>query len=111
MIQGIHYDESFAPMPPNEMIQTAFALSLWALQQLGMDLKDLDHVEREEWIVGNLFDVMQAFLNSKMDADNPVYIQLPPLWKEYCELRGIEYDPMDLIELGKSQYGQTDAAH
>ena len=110
MIQGIHYDESFAPTPPNETIRTAFALSLWALQQLGIDLKDLDHVEREEWVVGNLFDVVQAFLNSKMDADNPVYIQLPPLWKEYCELRGIEYDPMDLIELGKSQYGQTDAA-
>ena len=45
-----------------------------------------------------------------MDPENPVYIQLPPLWKEYCKARGLEYDPTDLIELGKAQYGQTDAA-
>jgi len=67
-------------------------------------------VEKNDWVVGNLFDVVQAFLNSHMDPTNPVYIYLPPLWKEYCEYRGIEYDPTDLIELGKAQYGQVDAA-
>jgi len=55
------------------------------LEQLGVKLKDLDKVELEQWIVGNLFDVVQVFLNSKMDPENPVYVHLPPLWKEYCE--------------------------
>jgi len=110
MVPGVHYDESFAPTPPNETIRIVFALSLWILEQLGVEFDDLDRVEKEDWVVGDLFDVVQAFLNSDMDPDQPVYIRLPPLWKEYCEARGIEYDPTDLIELGKAQYGQVDAA-
>jgi len=56
------------------------------------------------------FDVVQAFLNSDVDPDNPAHIFLPPRWKEHCEARGLEHDPTDLIQLGKSQHGQVDAA-
>jgi len=110
MIPWVHFDKSFAPTPSNEMIWIVFALSLWILEQLGIELKDLDKVELEQWIVGNFFNVVQALMNLMMDPENPVYIHLPPLWKEYCEFWGIEYDPTDLLELRKAQYGQVDAA-
>ena len=110
MIPGVHYDESFAPTPVNQSIRTVLAITLFILQELGVELEDLERVEMEEWVVDCVFDVVQAFLNSKMDPKNPVYIFLPPRWKEYCELRGIPYDPTDLIQLGKAQYGQVDAA-
>jgi len=58
-----------------------------------------------------LFDVVQAFLTSDLDPeDQLLYIYLPPRWKEYCEARGIPFDPTDLILLQKSQYGEVDAA-
>jgi hypothetical protein len=62
--------------------------------------------------VGDMFDVVQAFLNSELDPEkNPFYIHLPPYyWKEYCELRSIPYDPTDLILLLKLQYGSIDSA-
>jgi len=110
MIAGVHYDASFAPTPTNGMVRTIFALSLWKLEQLGITEADLDRIEKEEWIVGDLFDVVQAFLNSELDPNNPVYTYLPPRWKEYCELHGIEFDPTDLILLQKSQYGSVDSA-
>jgi hypothetical protein len=64
----------------------------------------------EEWVIGNLYDIVQAFLNSELDTKNPIYTFLPPMWKEYCEYRSIEYDPTDLIQLLKSQYGSVDSA-
>ena len=107
MVPGVHFDESFAPTPTNQSVRVVFAISLYKLRQLGVD--DIDVAEKE-WVVGDLFDVVQAFLNSEMDLTNPVYIYLPPRFKEYCELRGMEYDPTDLIQLCKAQYGQVDAA-
>ena len=83
------------------------ALMLYVLQDLGMS--DLDFIERHHWIVGHMFDVVQAFLNPELTGDK-VHIVLPPLWKEYCEERGLEYDPTDLIQLLRAQYGQVDAA-
>ena len=111
MIAGVHYDASFAPTPTNTTVRTVFAIALYYLQQLGATKETLDRIEKEEWVVGNLFDVVQAFLNSELDPDkNPIYIQLPPYWKEYCELRSIDYDASDLILLLKSQYGSVDSA-
>ena len=111
MIAGVHYDASFAPTPTNTTVKTVFAITLYILQQLGINMKDLERIEKEEWVVGNLFDIVQAFLNSELDSEkNPLYIFLPPYWKQYCELRKIEFDPTDLILLLKSQYGSTDSA-
>jgi Reverse transcriptase (RNA-dependent DNA polymerase) len=110
MIAGVHYDATFAPTPTNTMVRTVFALALYFLQQLGVNKKDLEHIEKEEWIIGDLFDIVQAFLNSELDPEkNPIYTYLPPYWKQYCELRGIRFDPADLIRLLKSQYGSTDS--
>ena len=39
----------------------------------------LDRIEKEEWGVGDLFDVIHTFLNSELDPEkNPLYIHLPP---------------------------------
>jgi len=106
MIQGVHYEESFAPTPSAQSVRTVFAISLYFLQELGIvDLKEAI----KEWDPGFLIDVVQAFLNSVMTGE-PVYVTLPFLWEEYCKRRGLEYDPTDLIQLMKAQYGQVDAA-
>lgn len=110
MIPGVHYDESFSPTPTNTTTRVVLAIALWMLQELGIEPEELEQIEKEEWVVDFMFDVVQAFLNSSMDPDSPVYAHLPPRWKEYCELRGIPFDPTDLLLLGKAQYGQVDAA-
>jgi Reverse transcriptase (RNA-dependent DNA polymerase) len=111
MIAGVHYDASFAPTPTNTMVRTVFAICLYILQQLGVSLEELHRIKKEEWVVGNLFDIVQAFLNSELNYEkNPIYILLPPYWKQYCEQWGIEYDPTDLILLLKSQYGAVNSA-
>jgi hypothetical protein len=49
-------------------------------------------------------------LSRRRHTTDPLYIHLPPYWKEYCKLRSIPYDPTDLILLLKSQYGSVDSA-
>jgi hypothetical protein len=110
MIAGIHFEVTFAPTLTNTMVQTIFALALYFLQQLGIISKeDLEQTKKEEWIIGNLFDIVQAFvLNSELDPEkNPIYTYLPLYWKQSCELQGINFDPTDLILLLKSQYGSA----
>ena len=80
MVPGVHFDESFAPTPMTQSIRTVLAMSLFKLGKLG-DISIAD--ARKKWIAGDIFDVVQAFLNSKMTGD-PVYIYPPPRWKEYC---------------------------
>jgi hypothetical protein len=95
----------------NMMVCTIFALALYFLQQLGVSKEDLEQIEKEEWIIGDLFDIVQLFLNLELDPEkNPIYTYLPLYWKQYCELRGINFDPTDLILLLKSQYGSTNSA-
>jgi hypothetical protein len=116
MIPGVHFDESYAPTPMSASVRLVLAISLSILTELCPESKLtweelLDWIEEEEWIVGDLFDVVQAFLTSDLDPEkNPVFIRLPPMWKEYCAERGIPYDPTDLIQLLKSQYGSVDSA-
>jgi hypothetical protein len=110
MIAGVHYDASFAPTPTNATVKVVFAIALYILQQLGIPMEDFERIEKEQWVVGDLYDIMQAFLNSELDSKNPIYTFLPPMWKEYCEQRKIDYDPTDLILLLKSQYGSVDSA-
>jgi hypothetical protein len=113
MISGIHYDARFALMPTNTTVKVVFAMALNCLQQLGprVTMETLEQIQKEEWIVGDLFDVIQTFLNLELDLEkNPLYIHLPPYWKEYCELRSIPYDPTDLILLLKLQYDSVDSA-
>jgi hypothetical protein len=113
MISGIHYDASFAPTPTNTTVKVVFTITLYYLQQLGprATMETFKRIQKEEWVVGDLFDVVQAFLNSELYPEkNPLYIHLPPYWKEYCELRLIPYDPTDLILLLKLQYGSVDSA-
>ena len=69
MIVGVHYDATFAPTPMNMMVHTVFALALNFLQQLGVSKEDLEQIEKEEWIVGNLFNIIQVFLNSELDPE------------------------------------------
>jgi hypothetical protein len=114
MISGIHYDASFAPTPTNTTVKVVFAIALYYLQQLlgpRATMTMLDQIEKEEWVMGDLFDaVVQVFLNLELDPEkNPLYIHLPPYWKEYCKLQSIPYDPTDLILLLKSQYGSVDS--
>jgi Reverse transcriptase (RNA-dependent DNA polymerase) len=86
MIAGVHYDMTFAPTPMSMTVRTVFTL-LYFLQQLGVSKEDLEQIEKEEWIIGDLFDIVQAFLNSELDPDkNPIYTYLPPYCKQYCEL-------------------------
>jgi hypothetical protein len=88
MIAGIHFDVTFAPSPMDTMVQTIFALALYFLQQLGISKEDLEQTKKEEWIIGDLFDIIQAFvLNSELDPEkNPIYTYLPLYWKQFCEL-------------------------
>jgi hypothetical protein len=94
MISGIHSDASFALTPTNTTVKVVFAIALYYLQQLGprATLETLEQIQKEECVVGDLFDVVQSFLNSELDPEkNPLYIHLPPYWKEYCELQSIPY--------------------
>ena len=111
MVPGVHYEESFAPTPTNASIRMVLAIFLYFLDQLGVTVEELKKTEEKEWVVADLFDVVQAFLTSELDPNGQkIYIKLPVLWKEYCELRGLEFDPTDLILLLKSQYGSVDSA-
>jgi hypothetical protein len=52
-------------------VKVVFTITLYYLQQLGAraTMAMLDQIKKEEWIVGNLFDVIQAFLNLELDPD------------------------------------------
>ena len=112
MIPGEHFDESFAPTPAASSVRIVLAITLFILQQLGVATEeDLKRIEEEEWVVDFMFDVVQAFLTSDLDPTKPIYTHLPPYWKQYCEVKGIPFDPTDLILLQKSQYGSVDSAN
>ena len=111
MVPGVHYDESYAPTPTNASIRMVLAISLYFLDRLNIKVAELKETEEKVWVVADLFDVVQAFLTSELDPNSQkIYIKQPPRWKEYCEARGIEFDPTDLILLLKSQYGSVDSA-
>ena len=105
MIQGVHYDEAYAPTPMVETVRMYFALTL---HQLGLTGKaNLTEAEKE-WIACHATDVEQAFLNA--DLDRKVYMKPPPYFKKWCEEHGIEYKEGQVILLTKAQYGMVDSA-
>ena len=87
MIPGVHFDESFVPTPTTSTHQITMELSLYQLSKLCPGgLNNLVECKKKRWIVGNLFDVVQAFLMLDLDHKaKPLYIYLPPRCKEYCE--------------------------
>jgi hypothetical protein len=58
---------------------------------------------------GASFDVEATFLNLKLDE--PIYIQLPEYYDEYCQAQGIDL-PKDCncLKVTMSQYGMVQAA-
>ena len=76
MIAGIHYDVTFAPTPTNTTVWIVVGLALYFLQQLGINKKDLERIKQEEWIVGNLFDIVQAFVEFGAGSRKPSHLHI-----------------------------------
>ena len=97
MVQGVHFEESFAATPMGESVRVVLALSLYMLAKLG----------KKNWIVADTLDCQQAFLNARLP--NHIYIELPYMFKEYCASRGLIFTEDQVIEVANAQYGQPDA--
>jgi hypothetical protein len=91
-IPGVDYTESFAPVATDTTIRLLLAIALYK--------------QREDWTVECL-DIEAAFLEG--DIDEPIYIELP---EGMDELGFVTTEEMQThcIELGKSMYGNVDAA-
>jgi len=75
-------------------------------------LEHYDEDDHDPWVAGDALDVEAAFLAAFLEAplEKPIYIEFPPMYREYCESRGFEIaDDHDCIEVSRSQYGQAEA--
>ena len=107
MRQGIHYDEAYAPTPGAETVRLFFGLSLYRFEQL-INKDDSEEEAAAKWIACHAGDVEQAFINATLNRK--VYMKQPPMFKEWCEDRGVKWSEDFVILLKKAQYGMTDAA-
>jgi hypothetical protein len=89
-IPGVDYTESFAPVATDTTIRLLLALALY----------------NEDWTVECL-DIEAAFLEG--DIDEPIYIEFPEGMDELGFVTEKEMHT-HCIELGKSMYGNVDAA-
>lgn len=91
-IPGVDYTESFAPVATDTTIRLLLAIAL--------------HKQKEDWTVECL-DIEAAFLEGELDE--PIYIEFP---EGMDELGFVTTEEMQshCIELGKSMYGNVDAA-
>jgi hypothetical protein len=92
-IPGVDFTDSFSPVATDTTIRFAICLTLY-------------HQEKRGWVC-ELIDIEAAFLNS--DQETEMFVEWP---KGIVELGVItEEDRIEFcIQLGKSQYGNVDAA-
>jgi Reverse transcriptase (RNA-dependent DNA polymerase) len=76
-IPGIDYTDSYAATAMDQSIMTVLALGLYEVERRSNDAGD------DAWIMAQTFDVKAAFLNSALDE--PVYINFPKHYQEYCQ--------------------------
>jgi hypothetical protein len=114
-IPGVDYTESYAAVVADQTIRTALGISLFYKFQ-GMSnaealelIAALKEEAEEEWVLAEVLDVEAAFLNAMLEEE--VYIEIPELYYEYCEARGIEPPPEGYVfKLKMGQYGLVQVA-
>jgi hypothetical protein len=63
----------------------------------------------DEWVLADVLDVEAAFLNALLEEE--VYIEVPEMYYEYCEARGVEPPPKGYVfKLMMGQYGLVQVA-
>ena len=111
----VDYTESYAAVVADQTIRTALGISLF-YKFLGMSveetLREIEVLKEEaddEWVLAEILDVEAAFLNALIEEE--VYIEIPELYYEYCEARGIEPPPKGYVfKLMMGQYGLVQVA-
>jgi hypothetical protein len=114
-IPGVDYTESYAAVVADQTIRTALGISLF-YKFLGMTpdevtrtVKARDEEKDNEWVLAEVLDVEAAFLNARLEEES--YIEIPELYHEYCEDRGIDPPSKDhVFQLTMGQYGLVQVA-
>jgi hypothetical protein len=96
-IPGVDFTESFSPVATDASIRITFGISLYFMEDGDAD---------GEWVL-EIFDVEAAFLNAELAKK--MYIEIPEAMVKLGFVT--EQERKDFaIELGKSMYGNVDAA-
>jgi hypothetical protein len=109
-IPGVDYTESYAAVVADQTIRTALRISSFykflgmSMEEILKTVRDLKEETNNEWVLADVLDVEAAFLNALLEEE--VYIEIPEIYYEYCEARGVEPPPKgSVFKLLMGQYG------